>query len=118
MTQCLLQQQRQSLQHWGRRYFKSKGMDGNCLFCVLSYYFYGTEMMHCKTQTLLLDFVAANSDRFKSIVTGGDVTNHVQKMQHLSVWGTHVELQVPVYMLTIYQIGTSGTVTNHGTHQS
>ena len=23
----------------------------------------------------------------------GDVMNHVQRMQHLSVWGTHVELQ-------------------------
>ena len=63
--------------------------------------------MHCKTQTLLSDFVVANSERFKSIVMNGDVMNHVQRMQHLSVWGTHVELQatasllqVPVYMLT------------------
>ena len=67
--------------------------DGNCLFRALGYYFYGIEMMHCKTRTLLSDFVAANSDRFKNIVMGGDVMNHVQKMQHISVWGTHVELQ-------------------------
>jgi len=76
-------------------------------FRALSYYFYGTEMMHCKTRTLLSDFVAANSDRFKTIEMGDDVTYLVQKMQHLSVWGAHVELQataslfqVPVYMLT------------------
>ena len=90
----------------GRKVLQVKG-DGNCLFRALGYYFYGTEMMHYKTRTLLSDFVAANSDRFKSIVMGGDVMNHVRKMQHLSVWGTHIELQataslfqVPVYMLT------------------
>ena len=90
----------------GRKVLQVKG-DGNCLFRALGYYFYGTEMMHCKTRTLLSDFVTANSDRFKSIVMGGDVMNHVQKMQHLSVWGTHIELQAtaslfqdPVYMLT------------------
>ena len=90
----------------GRKVLPVKG-DGNCLFRALGYYFYGTEMMHCKTRTLLSDFVVANSNRFKSIVMDGDVMNHAQKMQHLSVWGTHVELQataslfqVPVYMLT------------------
>ena len=75
----------------------------------LSCYFYGTEMMHCKTQTLLSDFVAANSDRFKKYSDGQWCLymNHVQEMHHLSVWGTQVELraiaslfQVTVYMLT------------------
>ena len=108
----------------GRKVLQVKG-DGNCLFRALGYYFYGTEMMHCKTRTLLSDFVTANSDRFKSIVMGGDVTNHVQKMQHLSVWGTHIELQHPCskFQSTCShfpdnRIGTSATVTNHGTHQS
>ena len=51
-------------------------------------------------------FFAANRDRFKGIVLDGDVENHVRKMQHLTVWGTQVELQaaaslyqVPVYLL-------------------
>ena len=61
----------------GRKVLPVKG-DGNCLFRALGYYFYGTEMMHCKTRTLLSDFVVANSDRFKSIVMDGDVMNHVQ----------------------------------------
>ena len=74
----------------GRKVLPVKG-DGNCLFRALGYYFYGTEMMHCKTRTLLSDFVVANSDRFKSIVMDGDVMSHVQRMQHLSVWGTHVD---------------------------
>jgi len=43
--------------------------------------FYGTEMMHCKTQTLLSDYVAVNSNRFKSSYCGwwkvNDVMNHV-----------------------------------------
>ena len=32
---------------------------------------------------------------------GGDVMNHVQKMQYLSVWGTHVELH-PCYKFSLY----------------
>ena len=109
MTQCQLQQQRQSSQHWDEKYFKSRGW--KLPFRALGYYFYGTEMMHCKTRALLSDFVTANSDRFKTIVMGDDVSNHVQKMQYLSVWGTHVELQataslfqVPVYMLTFSRL--------------
>ena len=50
-------------------YFQSKGWK----LPFWCYYFYGTEMMHCKTRTLLSDFVAVNSD----IVMDGDVMNHV-----------------------------------------
>ena len=70
-------------------------------FRALGYYFSGTEMVHCKTRTLLSNFVTANSDRFKSIVMSDDVMNHVQKMQHLSVWGTHVELH-PCSKFSLY----------------
>ena len=45
------------------------------------------EMIHCKTQTLLSDFVDANSD---SIVMDRDVMNYVQI---LLVWGTRIKLQ-------------------------
>ena len=38
----------------------------------LSYYFYGTEMKYCKTQTLLSDFVAAATDS-KNILMDSDV---------------------------------------------
>ena len=122
-TQCHLQQQRQSLQHWDGRYFQSKEME--TVFSV-PLAFHGSEMMHCKTQMLLSHFVATNHDRFKGIVLDDDVENHGWKMQHLTVWGTIVELQaaaslyqVPVYLLNFPNnyISSVGSVTNLGIHQ-
>ena len=90
----------------GRKVLPVKG-DGNCLFRALGYYLYGTEMMHSRTRMELTNFVANNRAVFEAIVMDGDIENHLLRMQHLTVWGTQVELQaaaslyqIPVYILT------------------
>ena len=65
----------------GRKVLPFKG-DGNCLFRALGYYFYGTEMMHCKRSVILAMFVAKDSNRFECIVMDSTIEGHIEKSRN------------------------------------
>ena len=73
-------------------------------------------MMHCKTRTLLSDFVAVNSD----IVMDGDVMNHVIISQcGNSSRSTGYSILVPSFTLHAHVPDNRNYIyTNHGPYQS
>ena len=99
-----------------RKVFRSKG---NSDFSALGYYMYWTEMMYCKTQTLLATWFCCCPT-----VTDSKALWHydVQRMQHLSRTHTckysytHTHKKKKKFSIPVADSeGTSGTVTNHGT---
>ena len=87
------------------RKVKPISRDGNCLFRVLAFVLYGSEMCHEKVRELLVQFVSQNQDSFTPYIDG-DFERYLSHMRCTRVWGTAVEilataslLQIPVFTL-------------------
>ena len=92
-----------------RKVFQSKG---NSDFSALGYYMYWTEMMYCKTQTLLATWFCC----FPTVTDSKALWHYdVQRMQHLS--RTHTSIATDYkFQYTSCRQQSAGTVTNHGNH--
>ena len=66
--------------------------DGNCLFRCLSYIIYGNEEKHLDIRLLLIEFMFLNQTSFTSHCHPSSVPEHISKMKHNFVWGTHAEI--------------------------
>ena len=83
--------------------------DGNCLFRALAYIVYGTEDLHAKMRSLLVDFVSKNQPLFQPLVISGKLEEHIQYMLHSRQWGTQVELQAAstLFQMDLYTLRQS-----------
>jgi hypothetical protein len=80
--------------------------DGNCLFRALSKLAYGEEDHHVLIRRVTAEFISSNSSVFQQYCTE-NITEHVNRVKRLTVWGSHVELQaaaclldLPIYVCT------------------
>ena len=81
--------------------------DGNChQFRALAYIVYGTEDVHAKMRSLLVDFVSKNQPLFQPLVISGKLEEHIQYMLHSRQWGTQVELQAAstLFQMDLYTL--------------
>ena len=90
--------------------------DGNCLFRALAYIVYGTEDLHAKMRSLLVDFVSKNQPLFQPLVISGKLEEHIQYMLHSRQWGTQVELQAAstLFQMDLYTLRQSPQTHEYG----
>ena len=90
--------------------------DGNCLFRTLAYIMYGTEDLHAKMRSLLVDFVSKNQPLFQPLVISGKLEEHIQYMLHSRQWGTQVELQAAstLFQMDLYTLRQSPQTHEYG----
>ena len=67
---------------------------------------YGTEDLHAKMRSLLVDFVSKNQPLFQPLVISGKLEEHIQYMLHSRQWGTQVELQAAstLFQMDLYTL--------------
>ena len=90
--------------------------DGNCLFRALAYIVYGTEDLHAKMRSLLVDFVSNNQPLCQPLVISGKLEEHIQYMLHSRQWGTQVELQAAstLFQMDLYTLRQSPQTHEYG----
>ena len=78
--------------------------DGNCLFRSLSFCLYRSQDRHLEIRKILVEFIRAHSDRYKPLLLGRTLSEHLESMKKPFVWGTQVELQAAAdyYDMCIY----------------
>ena len=74
------------------------------LFRSLSFCLYRSQDRHLEIRKILVGFIRAHSDRYKPLLLGRTLSEHLESMKKLFVWGTQVELQAAAdyYDMCIY----------------